>query len=297
MSELQEPSPDTGTGAEPVVADLSCGERLKAARERLGLTHADVAQRLKYAARQVQALEQGKFDILPGLTFQRGFVRGYAKLVGLDPNELVSRLEYEVGRDSGPTTTQLQQIVYTPALLPARTEGASVWPWIFGMMLAVVGIGGYTLYEWESPTRANKPVESIVPPSAPPGPVQAALPAASEMTVERPLLLPQPSLEIGGSATGGAMAGAVVPTIGGVAAGTGKIQLSFSAESWVEVRQANGSVAFSGMNNSGTEQWVDGQPPFDLVIGNARAVKLMYRGSEVNLEPYTKVTVARLQLK
>ncbi len=300
MSEPLEHGPDTGTGAEPVVADhdLSCGERLKAARERLGLSHGDVAQRLKYAARQVQALEQGNFDILPGLTFQRGFVRGYAKLVGLDPNELVSRLEYEVGRDSGPTTTQLQQIVYTPALLPARTEGASVWPWIFGMMLAVVGIGGYTLYEWESPPRTNKAVETLMPPPAPPMQPQASLPAASEVTVERPLPLPQPSLEIGASATGSAMGGgAIAPNIGGVAPGAGKIQLSFSAESWVEVRQANGSVAFSGMNSAGTEQWVDGQPPFDLVIGNALAVKLLYRGAEVNLEPYTKVTVTRLQLK
>lgn len=277
-----------------VAPELSCGERLKAAREHLGMSHTDVAQRLKYAARQVQALEEGKFDTLPGLTFQRGFVRGYAKLVGLDPNEMVSRLEYEVGRDGGPTTTQLQQIVYTPALLPSHAASASAWPWIFGMIMAIVGIGGYTLYEWESPAgnaKRNPGVTLPAPVPQPPSP-----PAAAESAVERPIPLPQPGADVVTPGTGNADS-ATAPSLGSVAPGTGKLHLSFSGESWVEVRQANGSIAFSGMNSAGTEQWIDGQPPFDLVVGNARAVRLVYRGAAVNLEPYTKVTVARLQLK
>jgi cytoskeleton protein RodZ len=278
-----------------VAAELSCGERLKAARERLGMTHTDVAQRLKYAARQVQALEEGKFDTLPGLTFQRGFVRGYAKLVGLDPNEMVARLEYEVGRDGGPTTTQLQQIVYTPALLPSQAASTSAWPWIFGMILAIVGIGGYTLYEWESPARNAKSGIGVVLPT--PVPQTPTPTAVTENTGERLIPLPQPAADVLPSGTGDVVSAPAAASVAGVAPGTGKIHLSFSGESWVEVRQANGSIAFSGMNSTGTEQWVDGQPPFDLVVGNARAVKLVYRGAEVNLEPYTKVTVARLQLK
>ena len=54
---------------------------------------------------------------------------------------------------------------------------------------------------------------------------------------------------------------------------------------------------FSRNSLAGAEQWADGEPPFDLVIGNARDVKLFYRGAEVDLAPYIKVSVARLQLK
>ena len=79
--------------------------------------------------------------------------------------------------------------------------------------------------------------------------------------------------------------------------GNGKIRLVFSGESWVEVRQGNGALVYSGTNIAGSEQWVDGEPPFDLVVGNSRVVKVTYRGADVNLEPFTKVTVARLQLK
>jgi len=49
------------------------------------LSVADVAQRLKYGARQIEALEAEEFDKLPGATFVRGMVRGYAKLLDTDP--------------------------------------------------------------------------------------------------------------------------------------------------------------------------------------------------------------------
>ena len=71
----------------------------------------------------------------------------------------------------------------------------------------------------------------------------------------------------------------------------------FGGESWTEIREAGGKVVFSRNNLGGTEQWADGQAPFDLVVGNARDVKLFYRGAEVDLSPYIKVSVARLQLK
>ena len=81
------------------------------------------------------------------------------------------------------------------------------------------------------------------------------------------------------------------------APGQGKIRLVFSGESWTEIRETGGRVVFSRNNLAGSEQWADGQPPFELVVGNARDVRLFYRGAEVDMSPYIKVSVARLQLK
>ena len=337
------------TARAPAAAVLPCGARLRAARELKSMSLADVAQRLKYAPRQVQALEEGNFEALPGLTFQRGFVRGYARLVGLDASELVAHLEREIGRDGGPTTTQLQQIAYSPTLMPSRTGRTSAWPWIVGMLLVVTGIGGIALYMWdapvperagaamrsgeglvrsepapvgsdgatirtsdgasvragddaargtsvqEAPTRA--PVDTGLPPVTQPN----VVPASGADGVGRPIPMPQPLVDI--VAPEGGSAKAVVPVSGSTGStvlagsGNGKIRLVFSGESWVEVRQGNGALVYSGTNIAGSEQWVDGEPPFDLVVGNSRVVKVTYRGADVNLEPFTKVTVARLQLK
>src|SRR3954470_3181712 len=60
------------------------GAELARAREEQGLALADVAQQLKFAARQLEALEKERFDLLPGGTFARGMVRNYARLLKLD---------------------------------------------------------------------------------------------------------------------------------------------------------------------------------------------------------------------
>jgi cytoskeleton protein RodZ len=60
------------------------GEQLRAARKARLLEVADVAQALKLGPRQVEALENGDWEGLPGATFVRGFVRNYARLVQID---------------------------------------------------------------------------------------------------------------------------------------------------------------------------------------------------------------------
>jgi cytoskeletal protein RodZ len=81
-SELQTASPEAGPGRTL--------ERLRTERK---LSVADVAQRLKYGARQIEALEAEEFDRLPGATFVRGMVRGYAKLLEIDPEPILALLE------------------------------------------------------------------------------------------------------------------------------------------------------------------------------------------------------------
>lgn len=262
------PSPRTRVGA-----------KLRAVREQQGLSIGDVAQRLKYAPRQVQALEEGRFEALPSLTFQRGFVRGYAKLLGIDGSALVVELEFDIGPDSGPSTEQLQQVAYTQPTLSSRPSGQSSWRWIFSMVIAIVAIGGYSLHEWEPPP----PLRMSNVPAAPAAPDPASEPvrAADVPILERSVPMPTPLIEQRPES----------------ALGGGKLQFTFIGESWVEVRDAAGGVVLSGTFRSGAEQSADGQPPFDLTVGNARLVKLTYRGAEVDLVPYTKVSVARLQLK
>src|SRR5215468_7626654 len=66
------------------------GARLRAAREAAGMSLDQVAQQLKLAPRQVKALEEEDFAHLPGRTFTRGFMRNYARLLNLDPEDLLA---------------------------------------------------------------------------------------------------------------------------------------------------------------------------------------------------------------
>ena len=76
------------------------GQQLAAAREREGLSVKDTAERLHVVARYVTAIESGEYAVLPGTVFLKGYVRTYARIVGLDEDILSRSLETELqGRD------------------------------------------------------------------------------------------------------------------------------------------------------------------------------------------------------
>src|SRR2546423_5682965 len=77
-------APSAGAGPGRMLAQLRAERKLSIA---------DVAQRLKYGVRQIEALEAEEFDTLPGATFVRGMVRGYAKLLDTDPQPMLDELE------------------------------------------------------------------------------------------------------------------------------------------------------------------------------------------------------------
>ncbi|MBL8383879.1 MAG: helix-turn-helix domain-containing protein [Burkholderiales bacterium] len=306
------------TAAEPAAAAPvevpSVGQRLRAERERQGLSVADVAQRLKYAPRQVQALEADDVEAMRGLTFARGFVRAYARFLGLDADALVRGLEAAAGHDSGPSTVQLQSVSVSRGQFPmAGGQHHAGWPWMIAIVLVVAGLGGYSLYHWQAPAPAAPRADASRAPAAvqltPPAPVAAtepapgpatgapatagALPAATEARPEAAASA-SAAPATAASATTAPAAGAPAP---GAATGQPRIRLLFNGESWTEIRDASGRVVLSRNNIAGTEQSADGQPPFELVVGNARDVRLFYNGAEVDLGPHIKVSVARLQLR
>ena len=107
---------------EEVVADehdtlgeVSVGEHLRRGREACGLQVGEIAQTLKLGARQVEALEAGDWQGLPGQTFVRGFVRNYARVVQLDPAPLMAQLDRVLAKPMDNLTVQDM----APAAMPS----------------------------------------------------------------------------------------------------------------------------------------------------------------------------------
>lgn len=76
----------------PQQAVTNVGMALREAREGMGLSVHDIANRIKFAPRQVEALEANDFTNLPQATFLRGFVRSYARVLQLDEGALIAAL-------------------------------------------------------------------------------------------------------------------------------------------------------------------------------------------------------------
>ena len=75
------------------LAGDSVGELLRLARDKAGLSSAEVASRLRMGIKQVRALEENDYSSLPTGTFLRGFVRNFAKEVGVKPENALALLE------------------------------------------------------------------------------------------------------------------------------------------------------------------------------------------------------------
>ena len=78
---------------------------------------------------------------------------------------------------------------------------------------------------------------------------------------------------------------------------TRQIVLSFSGNSWVDVRDSERKFKLFGEIPKGSRKVLGGQPPYKLVIGNAEAVSITVNGKPFDLAPYAKGNVARFTLE
>lgn len=256
---------------------LSPGRALAAQRQARGMTVTEVALRLKFSPRKIEALEAERYEELPGPAIVRGMIRGYAKLLGIDPAPLIEGLQIQL--KAGPMTMRPRNM---DVPFPRQPRRGSLIYVVLSVLVLITVVG--VVLEW---TLRPGVSARVTPPPVPaaPAPVPAAPPAApaTEPPPPAPLVLSEAK-----------PAELPRPTF---VSGT-RIELVFDRESWVEIRDAGGRVVFSQLNLPGTRKNVEGSGPFSLVIGNARGVKLRYNDAEVDLAPFMRATdVARLTLK
>ncbi len=317
----------------PAVMQPAVGEQLRAAREAKGMRSADVAQALKLSTRQVDALEAGDWSGLPGQTFIRGFVRNYARLLRLDPDVLVGQLDPRLM----PELPRLDVSSSISAALPRTggPQRRDFMVVLAGLLLVVLAVLAFffvppdfwqsRLAEWSAAsarvdvpaTESSAPIDAapaepappVAPPPAPEAPAPTAAAAAAPVSAAsapaaQPVLQPvsQPSQPLPQPAAPPAPVAAPAAQPASPAAATaparaGGVQLAFTQPSWVEIRDRSGQIIFSQLNPAGSQRYVEGEPPFALVVGNATHVTVKYKGKPVELSQRSKDDVARLTLE
>jgi cytoskeleton protein RodZ len=294
MTESTEAMPEAQ--AAPRVEDApaaplpSYGRMLAAERERQGISIVDMAARLRLHPKQIAAIEAEDLDRLPGGPFVRGFVRNYAKELRIDPAPLLDALRERLA----PAETGAESAAAGPSQVvrDATRERVSRSVVIIGAVGALIAFG---VIGWLS-TRSAPPAVDRKQAAMPPAPVAPVTPVANDSPSVSAASLPAQISAPDAAAPGGATESAA--PIAAAPAPASLIRLAFRERAWVEVTQADGRVLLSQNNDAGSEQKLDGKPPFKLVIGNASAVTLEYRGRAIDLKPLTSIeNVARVTLE
>ena len=271
------------------------GEELARARAALGFSLADVAQQLKFAARQIEALEQGRYAQLPTGAFARGMVRAYARLLKLDPEPLVQRIaERTATPDNAAAVASVRRPI--PITDSARRTNLIYAAMSLAILLVIAGV----VFEWQRersgaarltfvPAAAQAPAQA---PQDAPQLVSSAVSVSAMSVSPGAIAVPQAAPVVAAAAPASPAASAQGPAAEGIR----RIFLKFERESWVEIRGRGDKLLLSRLNAGGTEQAVEGRPPFSLIIGNAQHVRLSYDDKPVDLAPHVKVEVARFTL-
>ena len=284
------PPADVERASESGGAASGYGARLAWQRQSAGLGVTDVAAQLRLHPNQVRAIEQEDLSRLPAPAYVRGFIRGYARVLNMDPapllNDLNAKLEPAPEAAVDNTATDFSA---------ARAAGRErVFPqWMIGIALLILlalGVVGWQATQQPEPApppqAAQVPVTQSPPPApttrtAVTAPTSEAAPAAAADPVPAPAEVAEPTVASSVIASGAA------PTL----------LLKFSGASWTEVTDRSGKILLSQLNTAGAEHALDGDLPLTVVIGDANFAAVEVRGAAFNLQPFIRNNVARFTIK
>jgi cytoskeleton protein RodZ len=307
---------------------------LRQARLDRGLTLEGLASLIKVTPAKLDALESGRFQELPDAAFTRALAMAVCRALKVDPAGVLASLPaaqpislaaseakavpFDASRASSlklnldmngpgirwsallvPRYLVPLGVLLAAALLyvfPSDVDWAALWPRSESTTATAsqggaeaVALGASQIVVAEEVVPSVAVVASGASAAALAASAAAAAelaPAASVPAVVMPAASgPVPVLTVEGSRQPGSMR-----------SGSALVMVSF-ADSWVEVRDAKGEKLLSRTVSSGETIGIDGSPPLYVKIGNASGMQVSYLGRAIDLQPFARNNVARLELK
>ena len=281
------------------------GTRLRAARERKGLTILQAAEKMHVDPRILESLEAENFAVLGAVVYVKGHMRHYAELVGEQPAELQEL--YAASTRAAPVQPDLTRISRVqPDSDVTKLAGAAV--------VALVAIAAIGTLWWLLSGPSGKPLPTPIQESAQSGTAEKAegpgngqAPSGTEPSASAGVGSQAPAAQGSrraasqpGSAGKVAKSAPVSTNIAATAtpavakavpspgasptappptrAKEGQLTLKFSSDSWAEVYDASGQRLFYDVGAASSAHTVKGPPPMRVVLGNASGVALEYNG-------------------
>ncbi|WP_444921256.1 RodZ domain-containing protein [Microbulbifer sp. CnH-101-G] len=301
---------------------VSPGALLLAAREAAGLSREELSRRLCIIDNTVEWLEADLYERQPEAVYARGYIRNICRELSIDSTTVLAA--YDAARPKPQARRESRRIEIKAdslrpaskrghgllALLPLAAAGAVFW-WLYGGPVNIPGLQTPT----EQSAEQNIPLAEATEPSVTSSESEFSEPRSTELQVaavpeQQPQLAeeaveemaeeaqalepnalsePEPSEQIEEAAA--QLPAAVVQLDQQL---QGALRLSFDEDSWVEVKDAEGVVLLAGVQEAGTSKSLDGRAPFEVMLGNARGTRVVYREQTIESDPIGSRRTRRL---
>ncbi len=301
------------------------GQQLMLAREKAGMSIDEAARALNLKEETVEAIEDSALDKLPPVTFVQGYIRTYARLLGLSEEKILREFEEEVPHQ---LETELHPRPPSPDGANSQTpviKLVSVLVIVLAALVLFYAVYSYYIERTErieqSSQAADNDAMMQLPPEAPlidqqPGIPENETPTAATATAEEEAISAdmaleaevslQPADELQPAQTAIPEAATEVEAVPDAAVSEVSIEeimpaaepqpitggdilaLSAEQESWAEIVDANDIQLFYGMIKPGRDLNLTGQAPFDVFLGNAPVVSLSLNSINIDMTKYIR---------
>jgi cytoskeleton protein RodZ len=286
----------------PIESPLEFGEELRRERELRDVSRDQLVAATRISIRQLEALESGRFEILPAKVFTRGFVRAIAAHLGLDPERYAAAFSVvydDWQRGEAKKSNESQEISGQHVRLSIPRHATSISNLAVGVGIAlVIGLAAFSVVFFRgrggalpqkgarvrvdrSQVAESGPSSLALPPAI--AAATVALPPAQPRAVEEALPVPaQPSLP-GPAPLDVVAIPAAANSPGPAQQGLLRLSLSFREDCWTEVT-VDGKSAVAELVRKGTSREFSGAKRFVLTFGNGSAVAVSLNGRDVSMD-------------
>ncbi len=293
------------------------GHLLRQAREEQGLSQKETARDLHLTSKVINAIEEDNFELIPSFVFARGYIRSYARHLGLDGQTLVAEfdLAYGVPNNSAKPMSAIRKGVQ-------QSKPGDTWVKLISIVF-VVGLVAASIVWWQSQNGSQMlpqlssgaaqelPSDTLVEGldtddvnldllllSTNESEVDAIVPEAesiieseqAQVVVVEPVV--DPVAEAVTEQAPKEVTDAVV-----LLPNQAQLVMVFDKDCWVEIKDANGKMVLSDLYSAGDtiEQVITA--PIEVLLGRSSGVATMtFDGRTIDLKPHTRKDIARLTL-
>lgn len=258
----------------------SFGDKLRRERELRAVTLDEIAEATKIGTRSLKALEDEHFDILPGGIFNKGFVRAYAKYLGIDEEQAVADYVAAVVKNS-PSAAPTDEAVVA-SIVKKRSEpekpigvddGGSSKIWVALAVIALLAGGGYSTWKYYQQRQAQQMADAAA--------IQTqTAPAVQAPPAVEPQSTPTPEVVSATASTTSTTSAAIVPVVSEAASTEFTLTLHTTEEAWVSI-QADGKTAVQGLLSPHTDRKITAKEKIVMRVGKPGALEVSFNGTPV----------------
>lgn len=307
-----------------VPLSIEAGTLLKNKRESLGMTQKQVADRLRLRVSVIEDIESNRFEAQQVTTFTRGYLRSYAKFVGLDEKIVLAALEQTSEVHVKPQETEMQSfsrktkhekhnsriMLLTWAIAIVITGISGAWWWQNQQENSLAQVVTESATEAEQTTddadidlmSADELIASTPAEISPASEVTTTV-SSADATVSEAENTVAASEEVATEVVAEEPVAVIEdaeatqePTTPVVPEGMTLLTMKFKADCWIQVKDSNGKTLVSGTRKPGQDVELAGKAPFKVILGAPEGVTMTFASEPVDLSGYTSGKVARFTL-